>query len=123
MKILTNKAYEALYRKLSDERYRQAQNELSNRWEQSRWINANLLLGHPVIAIPNEWCNPVIGFVTKIQSVSIINNPVPVIHDYVENREVLSMAIVRFYSDQLFDVMVRLTPLERWAVVTDRHSH
>jgi hypothetical protein len=38
-------------------------------------------------------------------------------------NEVLSMGVVRFYSDQLFDVMVRLTPLERWAVVTDRHSH
>lgn len=123
MKIMTAKACEALYNKGLHDGYQQARTELFERSDACRRIQADMLLGRPVIAVSNEWCNPVIGFVTKIEEVSKGNNPIPVIHDYIENYEVLSMGVVRFYSDQLFDVMMRLTPFERWAVVTDTHSH
>lgn len=75
------------------------------------------LLNKPVIVISNEWQNPIIGIATKIEFVSQTNNPMLVVFDYVENKEVMSNGIIYAYNEQRFNGLMKLDPFETCALV------
>lgn len=70
-------------------------------------------IGTPLIRIPNEWDNPVIGFGHCIEQVG--HSCVLVIHDYVSNTQMMGGGVCFDFSEQKLDVLLRLDPFEAWA--------
>lgn len=90
-------------------RFRKNENE---RKQECSILELGLLVGKPVIAISNEWDNPVVGFAKEITLVSKANNPYLVIHDYLTDQEVIPLGKVFFYTEQRFEAVMKLDPFE-----------
>ena len=84
----------------------------SERKQEYSLLDLGLLVGKPVIAISNEWDNPVIGFAKEITLVSKANNPYLVVHDYLTGQEVIPLGKVFFYTEQRFEAVMKLDPFE-----------
>lgn len=76
-------------------------------------------VGTPLIRIPNEWDNPVIGFGQRIEMIG--NSPVLVIHDYVSNTEKIGGGVCFDFSEQKLNILLRLDPFEAWAFLAHNH--
>lgn len=76
-------------------------------------IEMNMQIGTPLIRVPNEWENPVIGFGQRVEVIG--NSPVLVIHDYVRNTETIGGGVCFDFSEQKLDILLRLNPFEAWA--------
>jgi hypothetical protein len=80
-----------------------------------------VLVGKPVIAVGNDWSNPVIGMGLFVQGISKANRPHLVIKDYVSGEEVMPFGAVMEYNDTRFEAIMKLTPAEITSLVY-RHS-
>ncbi len=90
-----------------------AQKETFDRREEYEHNKLKLQVGSPVIRIPNEWDNPVIGFGHRVEMMG--NSPMLVVHDYVRNRQTVGGGVCFDFSEQKLDVLLRLDPFEAWA--------
>jgi len=79
------------------------------------------LVNKPVIAVGNDWSNPVIGIGLEVVGISKANNPRLVIKDYVTGEEVMPFGAVMGYNETRFDAIMKLTPAEITSLVY-RHS-
>jgi hypothetical protein len=75
------------------------------------------LVNKPVIAVGNDWSNPVIGIGLEVQGVSKANRPHLVIKDYVSGEEVMPYGAVMEYNETRFDAIMKLTPAEITSLV------
>lgn len=80
-----------------------------------------ILVGKPVIAVGNDWSNPVVGMGIAVQGVSKANRPHLVIKDYVSGEEVMPFGAVMEYNETRFEAIMKLTPAEITSLVY-RHS-
>lgn len=114
-KLFSSVFSESLNRLVTSERdqavSRFRENE-SERKQEYSLLELGLLVGKPVIAISNEWDNPVVGFAKEITLVSKANNPYLVVHDYLTGQEVIPLGKVFFYTEQRFDAVMKLDPFE-----------
>ena len=76
--------------------------------ELSRCINA------PVIIVPNEWDNPVIGFGASIMEVG--SSSVLVVKNYLSMEEVVCGGVRMDFSLQRLEVALTLDPYQLWAI-------
>lgn len=81
----------------------------------------SLLVNKPVIAVGNDWSNPVIGMGLFVQNVSLANRPHLVIKDYVSGEEVMPFGAVMEYNETRLEALLKLTPAEIISLVY-RHS-
>jgi len=65
-----------------------------------------VFLGKPVIGIPDEWENPVIGFCTDYEK------DVPVIFNYITNHEEVVEYKVFDFNEQRFQLVLKIDPFE-----------
>lgn len=76
-----------------------------------------VLIGKPVIAVGNDWSNPVIGVGIEIQDISKANRPHLVIKDYLSGEEVMPFGAVMEYNDVRLEAVLKLTPAEITSLV------
>ena len=79
-----------------------------------RRIECAQLIGAPVIVVPNEWTNPIIGFGHSIMMVG--RSPVLVIDDGVTGTMMTCGGVKMDYSDQRLEIVLGLNPYELWAI-------
>lgn len=80
-------------------------------------------IGHPVIVIPNEWTNPVIGFGHSIMTIG--TSEVLVVKDYLTMEERFGGGVRLDFSEQRLEVVLSLDPYQLWAITahnTVRHE-
>lgn len=80
-------------------------------------VELNLQVGKPVIAVGNDWSNPVIGIGLEVVGISKANKPHLVIKDYVTGEEVMPFGAVMDYNEIRFDAIMKLTPAEITSLV------
>jgi hypothetical protein len=73
-----------------------------------------LLLSRPLIIVPNEWCNPVIGFGKDVVPVGQSN--VLVVQDYLSMEDVICEGVRMDFSDQRLEIVLTLDPYQLWAI-------
>lgn len=87
------------------------------RRNEARALEAEGMVGTPVIALTNANSDMVVGFVKEIEYVTLAKCPVPVILDSVSGKELLHFGAVFDYTPQRLHAFGKLTPDERWAIV------
>lgn len=70
----------------------------------------------PVIYIPNEWCDPIIGFGNRVEFVSRNNCPILIVDDCISGTEKWAVGPWFHFSEQKLMVLSKLDPFERWAM-------
>lgn len=71
-------------------------------------------VGRPVIVVPNEWDNPVIGFGHSIMEVG--SSQVLVVEDYLTMEQVWCGGVRMDFSEQRLEVALTLDPYQLWAI-------
>lgn len=104
---------ESAYQKGFSDGQNLAQKSAIEQREKYEWNNLKMQVGRPLIRIPNEWDNPVIGFGHSVEMMG--NSPMLVVHDYVGNRRTVGGGVCFDFSEQKLDVLLRLDPFEAWA--------
>jgi hypothetical protein len=95
--------------KLAVEKYKEEQKGLKKIFKNFEFTE---MIGKPIIWLPNEWDNPVIGFVVDLTSVSASEQPAMLVHDYVRNESIVVMSGYHAYTQQTFDALMKLDPFE-----------
>jgi hypothetical protein len=81
-----------------------------------------LWIGKKVISISNAFQSEPdneslkIGYVTGVDEVSQSRTPIPVVHFEGDNEPVLVMSTIIEYSDNVWSLLNKLTPKERWEI-------
>ena len=71
-------------------------------------------IGRPVIVVPNEWDNPVIGFGDSIMEVG--SSQVLVVKNYLSMEKVVCGGVRMDFSMQRLEVALALNPYQLWAI-------
>lgn len=71
-------------------------------------------VGAPVIVVPNEWDNPIIGFGHDLMPVG--GATVLVVKNYVSNSLVWCGGVTMDFSEQRLEVVLNLDPFQLWAI-------
>lgn len=100
--------------KAADKEWRDRENAFNH-------VTFEMLVGKPVIAVGNDWSNPVIGMGIAVQGVSKSNRPHLVIKDYLSGKEVMPFGSVMEYNETRLEAILKLTPSEITSLVY-RHS-
>lgn len=98
-----------------------ADKERRNRENAFNHVTFEVLVGKPVIAVGNDWSNPVVGMGIAVQGVSKSNRPHLVIKDYLSGEEVMPFGAVMEYNETRLEAILKLTPAEITSLVY-RHS-
>lgn len=83
------------------------------RGEMERMLLASQI-GRPVIVVPNEWDNPVIGFGDSIMEVG--SSQVLVVENYLTMEKVVCGGVRMDFSMQRLEVALALDPYQLWAI-------
>jgi len=73
-------------------------------------------IGSKVIVRSNEWDNLVVGEV--ISHDASHGNIIAVVHDYISNQDVFCFGIIRLYSKDLLNTLLKLNPDEQWLILS-----
>ena len=103
--------------KMSEAAVKAAEQERRERENAIDHVAYEVLVGKPVIAVGNDWSNPVIGIGLFVQGISKANRPHLVIKDYVSGEEVMPFGAVMEYNDTRFEAIMKLTPAEITSLV------
>lgn len=90
------------------------QEEERKRRDQFRRVELEGCIDRPVIIVPNEWDNPVVGFGKSIMSVGC--SQVLVVHNYLSMDDVICGGVRMDFSEQRLDVCLSLDPYQLWAI-------
>lgn len=77
----------------------------------------NHYIGRPLIVVPNEWCNPIVGFGKCVEDFG--HSKVLRIENYLgeEISDCFCSGIIMDFSYQKFDVSMMLDPYQLWAIL------
>lgn len=103
--------------KMSEAAVKAAEQERRERENAIDHVAYEVLVGKPVIAVGNDWSNPVIGIGLFVQGISKANRPHLVIKDYVSGEDVMPFGAVMEYNDTRFEAIMKLTPAEITSLV------
>ena len=97
--------------------------EQEQRFKAERWKNQfaelDYLIGKPVIVLSNEWKDPIIGTLVRLEIFDhAFSTPWPVVFDELTQQEYLTFGSVCHYSEELVRAIEKLTPSEAWVLVT-----
>lgn len=76
-------------------------------------------IGTPVIVVPNEWDNPIIGFGERLEDLG--HSRVLLVHNYVTNQLSWCGGSMMCFSAQRLEIVLGLDPFQLWAI-TARHT-
>lgn len=97
-------------------RYQEAE---AKRRQENANAELEYLVGKPVIGISNEWGEPIIGTLVRLELIgTTIPSALPVIFDELTQQEYLFFGTVCHYSVELVRALEKLTPSEAWVLVT-----
>ena len=88
--------------------------ERSRRYDEIKRLEVERMVGAPVIVVPNEWANPVIGFGVSVMTVG--RSSLLVIRDYLAMEEVWCGGVQMDFSEQRLEVALSLDPFQLWAI-------
>lgn len=74
-------------------------------------VEASLYIDRPVIYFSNEYDNPVVGFVKTVTTVTKANCPMLLVHDYLQNEEVMvhpNWPSLQHYNDQVLQAFCQM---------------
>lgn len=77
-------------------------------------VEKEFMVGKPVIAVPNEWTNPVIGFVSHVDYIG--HSPVLWIDDEIRGEKRTCGGVIMGFSYQRLDMALTLDPYQLWAI-------
>jgi len=86
--------------------------EEKNRRREFDYAELEIMVGHRVIAISNEWENPLIGVATSIVEITQAKNPRLVIKDYLTGQELVPFGKVYIFTEQRLNAILTLDPFE-----------
>lgn len=109
------KVYDTIYKCGFNSGYSEAKKKQTNDWEESRRImfEVNHELGTPIIAVPNEHENMIIGFVVEHDTISQAKTPIAIVFDYVRNKEILLLPKAYPYNESFARTISELHPDDR----------
>lgn len=81
------------------------------------WATLSVLVNKPVIAVGNDWGNPVIGIAQEVIGISKANNPRLVVKDYITGKEIMPFGAVMEYNEVRLEAIFKLTPAEITSLV------
>lgn len=89
------------------------------RRQKDRDAELEYLIGKPIIGITNEWEDPIVGTLVRLELVgTLIPSAIPVVFDELTQTEYLFFGSVCHYSVELVQALEKLTPSESWILVT-----
>lgn len=109
-----------LYNRAHRDGYNARWKEQMDTVERIRRVEEEEYLHAPLIVVPNEWDNPVIGFGEHIQMIGAA--PVLVVRNYLTNQNVICGGVKMGYSEQRLRTVLSLNPFDLWALVA-HNSH
>lgn len=80
------------------------------------------MIGKPVIAVGNDWSNPIIGIGLEVVLITQANQPHLVIHDYLTGQEFMPFGAVMYYDETRFEAIMKLNPFEVASLVYRLHT-
>lgn len=80
------------------------------------------LINKPVLVVSNVWENPVIGQVIGIEFITTANEPVPVVLDYITQKELICLGHFQPCTKEKLPIFISMTPSQRWYMMADRAS-
>lgn len=80
------------------------------------------LIGKPVLVVSNNWEDPVIGQVIGVEFITAANEPVPVVFDYITQKELICLGHVQPCTREKLPMFISMTPSQRWYMMADRAS-
>lgn len=92
----------------------QEQQEANERKDAFRRIEQEYWLNTPVIIVPNEWTDPIIGFVSRVECVG--KSTALVVFDELRQKEMMCGGVLMGYSNQRLQVALDLDPYQLWAI-------
>ena len=107
--------------KLSATAVKAAEDARRKRENEFDWAELSVLVNKPVIAVGNDWGNPVIGIAQEVIGISQANNPRLIVKDYITGKEIMPFGAVMAYNDVRLEAIFKLTPAEITSLVY-RHS-
>lgn len=115
-KGMKNKAYSAGYRAGHGAGYAEGEVTARKRREECQLIELRAMVGAPVICLPNEWDNPIIGFGNRIEFIANASQPILMVDDCIRGTERTSFGGWFLFSEQKLHALAKLDPYERWVV-------
>lgn len=91
--------------------------KLKDQKNKCKYLELSMFIDKPIIAISNEWANPVIGIGKEIIYISKANTPVLVIHDYLTNEDKMIFSEVFYFTEQRFNAFSKLDPFEICSII------
>jgi len=114
LSFLSRKTRQAVHALGVREGRAQQHREDLDRRESYRKVEMERHIGAPVIVVPNEWDNPIIGFGKCLQQVG--HSWILVIDNYVTSEEVFCGGVMMDFSDQRLEIVLALDPFQLWAI-------
>lgn len=71
-------------------------------------------IGTPVIIVPNEWDNPIIGFGERLEDLG--HSKVLLVHNYLTNELTWCGGSMMDFSEQRLEIVLGLDPFQLWAI-------
>lgn len=90
--------------------------------EHIKLVEMQSLVGKAVIGVSNEWENPLIGTVIKLEMITRANQPIPVVRCAVTGKEFITFCKVMPFTMQRFEALMKLNPYERWCLVDNQNE-
>lgn len=87
-----------------------------------RRVDMDIMIGKPVILVPNEWCDPIIGFVVRVEQFNSNSSPMAVVQDELSGEERVCGGVMMGYSNQRLQMALDLDPYQLWAI-TAHNAH
>ncbi len=111
----------------------EAKNEVYTQWNNEKKFRQEDLekmklfeleenLGKLVICVSNEIQNVTVGYGKEIQFITQAQQPMLIVHDIVNNCEIMPFGIVFKYTEQKFNALNKLEPNERIAILYNKSS-
>jgi hypothetical protein len=79
-------------------------------------------LNNLVICVSNEVENITVGYAKEIIFLTKAKQPFLIVHDIVNNREIMPMGTIYTYTEQKFNALNNMEPNERIALIYARYS-
>lgn len=79
-------------------------------------------VGNKVIVIPNEWSDPLVGFIEGFLETKNGPSDVPVVKDLLTDKLYNAFGLVIPYSPEILEALLKLDPFERYSLATSQTS-
>lgn len=111
---IIKRAREQAYQQGVAEGRRAQSSEAQARRDEFRRIELEAYIGTPVIIVPNEWDNPVIGFGKSIAAIG--SSAILVVQNYLTMQDTWCGGVRMDFSEQRLEIALSLDPYQLWAI-------